>query len=252
MTVIPDHTIFALCQTKREEPVDRSSLRTRMVEQTPLITPFDPECVEPASYDCKLGQEFIVFDKHEGLFIDLAKVDDPSARKVTKTAEEGFILHPGEFVLGVTAERVAIPSWLVARIEGKSSIGRLGLTAHVTAGYIDPGFVGPITLEIANLRTIPIILRPGKAFCQLSFHRMSEAPTKTYDGRYQNAQGVQASRYGQDLESVRAEQIGEQIASMRTVGYTANGPITGGLLPFDPREDALRRSKPQASDPEVI
>lgn len=161
-----------------------------------MITPYILNNVQPASIDLCLGEDFIVFDKHEQRYIDLENVVDASSRQVFKTQDTGFTIHPGEFVLGVTHERVEIPPDLVARIEGKSSIGRLGIMVHVTAGFIDPGFHGVITLEIVNLRSLPIVLRPGMPICQLSFHRMDSVPRKTYSGRYQDATSVEASRYG--------------------------------------------------------
>lgn len=180
MSVLADKSIAEFC-AKRE-----------------MVLPYYPEDVQPASIDMRLGNEFIVFDKHEGLFLDLDGVHDRSARKIVKDGGKGFILHPGDFVLGVTESRVDIPHFLMGRIEGKSSIGRLGIMVHVTAGFIDPGFKGPITLEICNLRSIPIILRPGKAICQISFHMMDSMPLKPYNGRYQDATGVEASLYGKE------------------------------------------------------
>lgn len=164
---------------------------------TDLIEPFRPERVQPASYDLALGDEFIVFDEHEDTVIDLADVQDNAARKVKKP--DKFVLHPGEFVLGVTEEIVRIPSDLVARLEGKSSIGRIGLLIHVTAGFVDPGWDGRLTLEIYNVRRKPIILRPGKPFCQISFQRMETAAEKPYTGRYQGATSVDATRYGRGV-----------------------------------------------------
>lgn len=209
MSVLPDHQI-------------RRQLRDR-------ITPFDDEMVQPASYDCKLGEEFITFTSHEGIYIDLAHVEDDSAKFVT-AGSDGFVLHPGEFILGVTAETVHIPDNMVARIEGKSSIGRLGIMVHVTAGYIDPGFHGPITLEMTNLRKIPIILRPGKPVCQLSFHLMSDTPSQTYDGRYQGAKGVQPSRYGADPKLERMKDI------ILNPPEPEPRPPSGGLLPPYPSQ----------------
>lgn len=165
-----------------------------------LIDPFDPEFVQPASIDLRLHHEFIVFDAHNGLFIDLADVDDRSSRKVVVSGVDGFVLHPNEFVLGATYERVDIPDNLVARIEGKSSIGRLGILVHVTAGFVDPGFEGRLTLEIANLRKIPIILRPGLPFCQLSLTHTTKPVDHPYSGRYKGDDSVAGSRYDAKLK----------------------------------------------------
>lgn len=163
---------------------------------TDLVDPFVPENVQPASIDLRLFNEFIVFDSHDSLFIDLNNVYDDSARKVIKEFGEGFILHPGEFILGATLEKITCPDNIVARLEGKSSIGRLGILIHVTAGFVDPGWRGRLTLEILNVRKIPIILRPGKSFCQISFQYMASPAEKPYAGRYQGDDGVSVSRYG--------------------------------------------------------
>lgn len=160
-----------------------------------VIAPYAHDQVGPSSYDVRLGNDFRVFQRDATPFIDL---DDPEdiTRPVSIADEDYFLLHPGEFVLGVTRERVEIPDHLVATVEGKSSIGRLGLVVHVTAGYIDPGFHGPITLEMACFHPLPIALRPGKLIAQLSFHEMSAVPEHPYRGRYQNATSVEASKYG--------------------------------------------------------
>ena len=178
MTVLPDTAVM------------------RMGEE--LLDPFIPEHVQPASVDLRLHNEFIVFDSHEGLFIDLGDVRDNSARKIVKEKGKGFILHPGEFVLGTTLEKVSCPDNIVARLEGKSSIGRLGILIHITAGFVDPGWHGRLTLEILNVRKVPIILRPGLPFCQISFQYMAGPADKPYAGRYQGDESVAVSRYGQD------------------------------------------------------
>lgn len=170
-----------------------------------MIDPFDHDKVQPASYDLSLFDEFIVFTSSHLKYIDLDNVLD-SSEKIKfggKNSEDGqsrethgLVLHPGEFVLGATEEKITVPNNIVARLEGKSSIGRLGLMIHVTAGFVDPGWSGRLTLEICNLRRVPIILRPGKTFCQISFQYMSSSARKPYSGRYQGACGVDASKYG--------------------------------------------------------
>src|SRR4051812_17238944 len=114
-----------------------------------LVTPFNPECVEPASIDLHLSDQLLVPDIHNVTCVDLASAAD--FMKAVTIGSKGFILHPGEFVLGVTEETVTLPAHIVGKIEGKSSIGRLGLMVHVTAGFVDPGFRGPLTLEMVNL-----------------------------------------------------------------------------------------------------
>lgn len=210
MTPLPDHRIAALGPN--------------------LITPYDEDRVQPASYDLALGNEFTVFDAHEQVCIDLECVNDLSAKKVVLDKDDGgFILHPGEFVLAVTAESVKLPNDIMARLEGKSSIGRLGVMIHVTAGFVDPGWEGQLTLEVYNVRKIPIILRPGLPFCQISFAYMESAVANPYEGRYQGARGVEASKYGRDLEDVRAEQLGRNIVGPE-ITIDVRRPITGGML----------------------
>lgn len=200
MSILPDHEIRKLCQSMREEPYGDLLLgnpprqKTRAVKQTPLIQPYDEAQLQPSSYDVRLGNEFLAFERDATLAIDMR---DPAniTKKVVVSDGGYFLLHPGEFVLGVTKEVLHVPDNLVARIEGKSSVGRLGLMVHVTAGFIDPGFIGPITLEMACLHPLPIMLRPGKLIAQFSFERMESAAEKPYQGRYQGAKGVEASRY---------------------------------------------------------
>jgi dCTP deaminase len=176
------------------EIIDRCVWGGRAVDN-PLISPFDIKLVQPASYDVCLGNDFKIFERDATVAIDIA---DPADITKHVHVDDGayFLLHPGEFALGVTRERVHMPDDLVSRIEGKSSLGRLGLAVHITAGYIDPGFRGPITLEMACHHPLPIMLRPGKEIAQLSFHKMSQPAHKPYRGRYQDADTVEASRYG--------------------------------------------------------
>ena len=160
-----------------------------------LVDPFVEDNVQPASIDLRLGNEFMVFEPHAVRVIDL---HDPSTfiptKKVTVTDE--FIIHTHEFVLAATYERIMLPDNVAGRLEGKSSLARHGLIIHATGGFIDPGFHGPITLEMTNLAPAPIILRPGDLICQVSFQMLIEAAEVPYNGRYQNAEGVEASKYG--------------------------------------------------------
>lgn len=161
---------------------------------TPLIEPYIPLQVEPASYDVRLGNHFKIFQRDSTTHIDL---DDPADITKDVYVEDGdeMVLHPGEFILGVTKEKVNMPDDLVARIEGKSSIGRLGIQIHVTAGYIDPGFTGNVTLEMTSHHPLAIALRPGKKIAQVSFHMMTGPALKPYQGRYQGDTTVVSSRY---------------------------------------------------------
>lgn len=156
-----------------------------------MVKPYRPDNLQPASLDVALHDRFCISEPHDEGYIDLADPVD-----ITKYVQrDRFVLHPGEFVLGVTEEVVHIPNNVVARIEGKSSIGRLGLAIHVTAGFIDPGFHGRITLEMVNLNKLPIILRAGRLVAQLSFQYMTASARKPYAGRYQGDMDVTASRY---------------------------------------------------------
>jgi dCTP deaminase len=163
------------------------------------MEPFDPAMVQPASIDVRLDRYFRVFENHRYPHIDPAQAQDDLTREVQAEGEEPFILHPGEFVLGSTYEEVSLPEDLAARVEGKSSLGRLGLLTHATAGFVDPGFSGHVTLELANVATLPIKLYPGMKIGQFCFFRMSspsEHPygSQKYGSRYQGQRGPTPSR----------------------------------------------------------
>jgi dCTP deaminase len=169
------------------------------------ITPHDPGLIQPASVDVRLSQVFRVFESHSHAAIDPARHQPHLTRLMRADPEEPFVLHPGEFVLGSTLEEVALPDDVAARLEGKSSLGRLGLLTHSTAGFIDPGFRGNITLELSNAASLPILLRPGMKVGQLCFIRLSTPAALPYgsDGlgsRYQNQRGPTASRSHLDVD----------------------------------------------------
>ncbi|MDR6971955.1 dCTP deaminase [Leifsonia shinshuensis] len=163
------------------------------------LEPYEPEMVQPSSIDVRLDRFFRLFDNHKYPFIDPA-VDQPElTRFVEVDADQPFILHPGEFVLGSTFELVSLPDDVAARLEGKSSLGRLGLLTHSTAGFIDPGFSGHVTLELSNVATLPIKLWPGMKIGQMCFFRLSSAAERPYGSaeyasRYQGQRGPTASR----------------------------------------------------------
>jgi dCTP deaminase len=144
------------------------------------IEPWDPTMVQPASVDLKLGNSFRVFHNHRIQAIDLADPPGGLTEHVEIDEDEPFVIHPGEFVLGRTEEHVVIPDDIVARIEGKSSLGRLGLIVHATAGFVDPGFSGSLTLEITNFNSVPIVLRPGLPIAQLSFMTLDKPAERPY------------------------------------------------------------------------
>ncbi|MCP3425447.1 dCTP deaminase [Rothia sp. AR01] len=163
------------------------------------LEPYEPSMLQPASIDVRLDRFFRLFDNHKYPHIDPAQDQPDLTRLVETRADAPFILHPGEFVLGATYEKVTLPDDVAARLEGKSSLGRLGLLTHSTAGFIDPGFSGHVTLELSNMATLPIMLWPGSKIGQLCFFRLS-SPTEqpygsgAYGNRYQGQRGPTASR----------------------------------------------------------
>jgi dCTP deaminase len=163
------------------------------------LDPFDPGMIQPSSIDVRLDKFFRVFDNHKYPHIDPAADQSDLTREIEVASGEEFILHPGEFVLGSTYELVTLPDDIAARLEGKSSLGRLGLLTHSTAGFIDPGFSGHVTLELANVATLPIKLYPGMKIGQVCYFRLSSAAdnpygSEKYGSRYQGQRGPTASR----------------------------------------------------------
>jgi dCTP deaminase len=163
------------------------------------VEPYDEAMIQPSSIDFRLDRYFRVFENHRYPHIDPAADQSDLTRVVEPEGDEPFILHPGEFVLGSTFEVVTLPDNLAARVEGKSSLGRLGLLTHATAGFVDPGFSGHVTLELANVATLPIKLYPGMKIGQLCFFRLSspaEHPygSEKYGSRYQGQRGPTPSR----------------------------------------------------------
>jgi len=156
------------------------TIRRLIAEGHVLIDPWDEAMVQPASVDLRLGTSFRVFHNHRITAIDLADPPRNLTELVEVQDDESFVIHPGEFVLGRTQEHVELPDDIVARIEGKSSLGRLGLIVHATAGFVDPGFKGTLTLEITNLTRVPIILWPGKPIAQLSFMALDRPAERPY------------------------------------------------------------------------
>ncbi|MBA3803038.1 MAG: dCTP deaminase [Acidimicrobiia bacterium] len=176
------------------------SLREAIADHRIVIEPFDPGCVQPSSIDLKVGNLFRVFRNHTAGVIDV-KLDLEDLTELIEIPDSGvFMLHPGEFVLGSTHERVIVPADLVARIEGKSSLGRLGLLIHSTAGFIDAGFDGHVTLELANVASLPITIYPRMKIGQLSFMTMTTPAEQPYGqgaagSKYQGQRGPTPSRY---------------------------------------------------------
>ncbi|ADB49522.1 dCTP deaminase [Conexibacter woesei] len=175
---------------------------TRLVEEGRIrIDPWDPALVQPASVDLRLGDTFRVFNNHRVTSIDLREMPANLTEEVKVEEDESFVIHPGEFCLGRTLEWVELPDDIVARIEGKSSLGRLGLIVHATAGFCDPGWKGTLTLELNNLTRVPIKLYPGLLIAQLSFMTLDAPALRPYGSEelgshYQGQREATESRYG--------------------------------------------------------
>jgi dCTP deaminase len=164
------------------------------------LEPFDDTLVQPSSIDVRLDSLFRVFNNTRYTHIDPARQQDELTSLVQPDEGEPFVLHPGEFVLGSTQERVALPDDLVARLEGKSSLGRLGLLIHSTAGFVDAGWDGHLTLELSNVANLPITIYPGMKIGQISFLQMTTAADQPYGtgnlgSKYRGQRGPTPSRY---------------------------------------------------------
>ncbi|MEV1174094.1 dCTP deaminase [Nonomuraea sp. NPDC049784] len=172
------------------------------------LDPFEREMIQPSSIDVRLDRFFRVFENHRYPHIDPSVEQPDLTRMVEPDGDEPFILHPGEFVLASTYEVVTLPDDLASRLEGKSSLGRLGLLTHSTAGFIDPGFSGHVTLELSNVATLPIKLWPGMKIGQLCVFRLSspaEHPygSAKYGSRYQGQRGPTPSRSFKDFHRTK-------------------------------------------------
>jgi dCTP deaminase len=169
-----------------------------------MLEPWDPEMVQPSSVDVRIDRYFRVFENHRYPHIDPAEEQPDLTRLVETPGDEPFILHPGEFVLASTYEVITLPDDVSARLEGKSSIGRLGLLTHSTAGFIDAGFSGHVTLELSNVATLPIKLWPGMKIGQLCFFRLTSPAEQPYGSgasgsRYQGQRGPTPSKSYQNF-----------------------------------------------------
>ena len=169
-----------------------------------VVEPFDAATIQPSSIDVRVDGLFRVFRNHTSGVLDVKQDLSGLTELVEIPADGVFMLHPGEFVLGSTLERVALPDDLVARIEGKSSLGRLGLLIHSTAGFIDAGFDGHVTLELANVASLPITIYPGMKIGQISFMEMSTPAERPYGkgatgSKYQGQRGPTPSRYWENF-----------------------------------------------------
>jgi len=176
------------------------TIREEIEKERILIDPFEPDLIQPSSIDLRVDSSYRVFNNSRYPFIDVREPMEDLTTLVKPEEGEPFILHPGEFVLGQTLERVTLPNDLVARLEGKSSLGRLGLLIHSTAGFVDAGFSGNLTLELSNVANLPITIYHGMPIGQLSFMRMDRAVDSPYGtelngSKYQGQAEPTASRY---------------------------------------------------------
>jgi dCTP deaminase len=183
-------------------------IRAEIEARRIVIDPFIPEAVQPSSVDLHLDRRFRVFRNSRYPYIDVREEQPELTELVEIGGDEPFILHPGEFVLGSTLERVELPDDLVARLEGKSSLGRLGLLIHSTAGYVDPGWEGNLTLELSNVANLPITLYDGMKIGQISFQRLSSPVEVGYGdarigSKYRGQRDPTASLYHRDFERGR-------------------------------------------------
>jgi len=167
------------------------------------IVPFDKNCVQPSTVDLHLADQVRVFDNWQTGVVDVREKAETS--RIVKINKKGFIIHPGEFLLGATIEKIGVPDDIAAKLEGRSSLGRLGLVIHATAGYVDPGFSGWLTFELSNLSRLPIRIYAGMKIAQICFFQMSSRVLHPYGSKklgskYQNQKGPTASRAWMDFK----------------------------------------------------
>ena len=182
------------------------TIAARIADGSIGIDPYDDALLQPSSVDVRVDRLFRVFHNNRYPFIDVKVEQEELTELVTVDDDHPFVLHPGEFVLGSTLERIRLPDDLVARLEGKSSLGRLGLLIHSTAGFIDPGWDGHVTLELSNVANLPITIYPGMKIGQISFMQMTEPAATPYGAsalgsKYRGQEGPTPSRYFKNFES---------------------------------------------------
>jgi dCTP deaminase len=181
------------------------SIREELAAGRIVIDPLDEAMIQPSSIDLTIDRFFRGFRNHTTQVIDVKQTLEDLTELIEIAEDDVFMLHPGEFVLGSTAERVALPADIVARLEGKSSLGRLGLLIHSTAGFVDAGWDGHLTLELSNVATLPITLYPGMKIGQISFMRMTTEADVPYGSaavgsKYQGQRGPTPSRYWENFK----------------------------------------------------
>jgi dCTP deaminase len=187
-----------------------TSIRKELAGGRIVIDPLDERDIQPSSVDLRVDRYFRVFRNDTTPYIDPKLPHEDLTELVEVAEDKAFILHPSEFVLGSTLERVRLPEDLVARLEGKSSLGRLGLLIHSTAGFVDAGWDGHLTLELSNVANLPIAIYPGMKIGQISFIRMDSPAEQPYGSeqtrsKYQGQQGPTPSRYYLNFEEPQAE-----------------------------------------------
>lgn len=185
------------------------TIKEEMAKGRIVIRPLGEGCVQPASVDLHLDRNILIFRNNRVPYIDVRKTNDRLTDMVTMADDDPFMLHPGEFVLGSTLEHVEVPDDLVARLEGKSSLGRIGLLIHSTAGYVDPGWKGHLTLELSNVSSLPITLYHRMKIGQISYLRLTTPADLLYGSaelgsKYQNQQDPTASKVYLDFQSEKS------------------------------------------------
>ena len=188
--------VMVLSDRSIKEALDNGSI---------IIEPLGEDCIQPSSVDLHIDQYFRVFRNHSYRVIDVKEPQEDLTELIDVGPTEPMILHPGEFLLGSTQERIAIPNNIVGRLEGKSSLGRLGLVIHSTAGFIDAGWDGHITLELSNVANLPITLYPGMKIGQISFFQMTTEADRPYGtsslgSKYRGQRGPTPSRYSENFK----------------------------------------------------
>ena len=180
------------------------TIRDALASGRIVIDPLEPDYIQPSSIDLRVDRYFRVFENHRYPYIDPKRDQPDLTTEVATDGDEPFVLHPGEFVLGSTLESVKLADDVVARLEGKSSLGRLGLLIHSTAGFVDPGFAGHLTLELSNVANLPIAIYPGMKIGQISFYALSTPADSPYGSdaagsKYQGQRGPTPSRIHRDF-----------------------------------------------------
>lgn len=181
------------------------SIKEEIAKGRIVIDPLDPNLIQPASVDIRLGKKILVFKRHSSGYIDVKQEQEGLTEEIELDENAPFYIHPGEFILASTLEYIAIPEDIVARLEGKSSLGRLGLLIHSTAGYVDPGWRGHLTLELSNVSKLPITLYYKMKIGQISFLRLTSPVERPYGSpglgsKYQEDKGPSPSRYYRDFK----------------------------------------------------